>query len=114
MGEYMPIEYPKWVDGVLLKNEAEEQAHRTPVAEAAEVARAAELARPPSPAAIRMRRSRKRRRAGQRCVPFVVCDHEIEALVTSGLLNSVARNDSHAIGTALGKLVDRLPPKVGR
>ena len=49
-------------------------------------------------AAERMRRSRKRRRAGQRCVPFVICDHEIEALVKNGWLDPVARNDRRAIG----------------
>ena len=62
-------------------------------------------------AAERMRKSRKLRRAGQRCIPFVVHDHEIEALVTRGLLDPVARNDCRAIGTALGKLMDRIPPE---
>jgi hypothetical protein len=28
MGEYVPIEYPKWIDGVVVRNAAEEQAHR--------------------------------------------------------------------------------------
>lgn len=110
MGGYVPIEYPKWVDGVLVQNAAEERSHRAALAKVAAVARAAELVRAPSPAAIRMRRSRKRRRAGQRCVSFVVCDHEIEALVRNGWLDPVARNDSRAIGLALGRLMDRLQP----
>lgn len=71
----------------------------------------AKLARPLSPAAERMRRTRERRRAGQRCVPVVVFDREVEALVKIGLLDEVARNDTHAIGNALGKLMDRLRPE---
>ena len=62
-------------------------------------------------AAERMRRSRKRRSAGQRCVTVVVFDREIEALVKRGLLDPVSRNDRRAIGTALGKLMDWLPPE---
>jgi hypothetical protein len=58
-----------------------------------------------------MRRSRKRRRDGQRCVTVVVLDREIAALVTRGLLDPDARNDRHAIGAALGKLMDRMPPE---
>jgi hypothetical protein len=58
-----------------------------------------------------MRLSRKRRRAGQRCVTVVVLDREIEALVTRQLLDPVARNDRRAIGAALCKLLDRLPPE---
>jgi hypothetical protein len=64
----------------------------------------------PMTAAERMRRSRKRRRAGQRCVPFVICDREIEALIKNGWLDSVARNDRRAIGIALGRLMDKLQP----
>ena len=59
-------------------------------------------------AAERMRRSRRRRRAGLRCVSLVVYDHEIEALIKNGWLDQIARNDRHAIGIALGKLMDRL------
>jgi hypothetical protein len=46
MPDYVPIEYPKWVDGVVFRNSEEERAHRATLAE---VARAAELTRPPSP-----------------------------------------------------------------
>ena len=49
MSSYVPIEYPKWVTGVLVQNAEEEQARRAALAEAAEVARAVELNRPPSP-----------------------------------------------------------------
>lgn len=64
-----------------------------------------------SPAAERMRRSRKRRRDSLRCINFDVRDKEIEGLVTSGLLDPVARNDRVAISKALGKLLDRIPPE---
>lgn len=70
-----------------------------------------ELARLLSPAAERMRRTRERRRAGQRCVPVVVFDREIDALVKNGFLDEVARNDSHAIGNALGKLMNQWQPE---
>jgi hypothetical protein len=62
-------------------------------------------------AAERMRRSRKRRSAGQRCITVVVLDREIAALVTHRLLDPDVRNDRHAIGAALGKLMDRMPPE---
>jgi hypothetical protein len=58
-----------------------------------------------------MRRTRERRRSGQRCVPVVVFDREIEALVKNGWLDEVARNESYAIGNALGKLMDQLRPE---
>jgi len=34
-----------------------------------------------------------------------------DALVKHGLLDAVARNDTHAIGNALVKLMDRLQPE---
>jgi hypothetical protein len=58
-----------------------------------------------------MCRSRKLRRAGQRCIPFAIRDNEVAALVTHGLLDPAQRNDRQAIGVALGKLMDRLPPE---
>jgi hypothetical protein len=63
MPNYVPIEYPKWVDGV--QNAEEERARRLALAEAVEMASAAELARTRSPAGIRMRRTRERRREGK-------------------------------------------------
>ena len=64
-----------------------------------------------SPGAERMRRSRQRRRNGLRCIPFEVRDSEIDGLVTLGLLDPVTRNDEHAVGRALGKLLDTMPPE---
>jgi hypothetical protein len=111
MPTYVPIEYPKWVDGVLVNNAAEEQAHRAALVESAAVARATELARMPSPAAERMRLARQRQRDGIRVIPFEVRDEEIEGLVARGLLDPVARHNRNAIANALGRLFDAVPPQ---
>ena len=65
----------------------------------------------PSAVAERMRRSRKLRRAGQRCILFTIRDSEVAALMTHGLLDRAQSNDRHAIGIALGRLMDRIPPE---
>ena len=150
MHGYVPIEYPKWVGGVVVQNAAEERAleraastvtiQATPslpvkITEQMQIAalRAAiigllaakpagraepvvavptqKLARTTSPAAERMRLARKRRRDGLRVIPFEIRDDEIGGLVTSGLLEPVARNDLNAIAQALGKLLDAMPPE---
>ena len=64
MEEYIPLEYPKWVDGVVVQNAVEEQAPRGTVAKPTSSACAAERVRLPSPASIRTRRTRERRREG--------------------------------------------------
>jgi hypothetical protein len=51
----------------------------------------------PSPAAIRMRRSRKRRRDGLRCLRIEMRDTELDALVNQGLLKPDARNNRSAL-----------------
>jgi hypothetical protein len=65
----------------------------------------------PSPAAIRMRRSRKRRHDKLMVVPFEIRTDEINGLVTRGLLDPVARNDRNEIANALGRLFDVVPPQ---
>jgi hypothetical protein len=70
-----------------------------------------EPARAPSPAAIRMRRSRKRRRDELRVIPFEIRADEINGLVMRGLLDPVARNDRDAVASALGRLFDAVPPE---
>jgi hypothetical protein len=47
---YVPNEYPKWVNGVLVRNAEAKLARREALAEALAAARAAEPIRPPSPA----------------------------------------------------------------
>jgi SOS response regulatory protein OraA/RecX len=54
-----------------------------------------------TPAAERMRRSRKRRRDGMRCVRVELRETEIDALIRSNLLTADARNDLQAIRKAL-------------
>ena len=60
-----------------------------------------------SAAAERMRRHRKRRQAGLRCITIQVWDQEIETLIRRGLLPSVMRNDLHEIREALYAHLDR-------
>lgn len=62
-----------------------------------------------SPAAERMRRSRRRRRQGLRSVRLAVREAEIKRLLEAGLLNEADRNDGEAIGRAVGRLLDGLP-----
>src|SRR6266436_3217620 len=59
-----------------------------------------------SPAAIRMARSRARRRRYLRCVTIEVRDREIEAFIRAGDLPSERRNDPKAIAQAVHKLLD--------
>ena len=61
-------------------------------------------------AAERMRRARARRKRGERVVPLVIKDTEVRALVMHGLLDSARCNSRYAIGGALGRLLDRMPP----
>jgi hypothetical protein len=55
---------------------------------------------PLSPAE-RMRRSRKRRRDGLRCLTIELHETEIDVLIEKGLLNADARNDVYAIRDAV-------------
>jgi len=64
-----------------------------------------------SPSAERMHIARRRRRDGLRCIPLEIRDNEIEAQVKAGLLAADACNDRALIATAMGKLLDRLPPE---
>ena len=66
--------------------------------------------RSPSPAAERMRRSRKRRRDGLRCLSIELRETEVGVLAQKGFLKEDARNDRHVlalvppIGTSGGGL----------
>jgi hypothetical protein len=55
----------------------------------------------PSLAAERMRRHRKRRRNGLRCLMVELRETEIDALVRKGLLNEESRRDPGEIVAAL-------------
>jgi hypothetical protein len=94
MRGYIPIEYPKWVDGVLVQNAAEEQARLAVFAESAAAVRAAELALPPSPANIRMRRTRERRREGKLSIRCDISSVQREALAKAGFIDPAMRDDA--------------------
>jgi hypothetical protein len=108
MSNYVPIEYPKWVDGVVVRNVEEEQARREALEEAAAAVRAAELARPPSPAGIRMRRTRERRRAGKMSIRVDVSVAQIEFLASSGFINPRSLDDPTEVARSVCCALDCL------
>jgi hypothetical protein len=61
--------------------------------------------------AERVRLSRARRKRRERVVPIEVRDSEIAALVAHGFLKDDRKDDPRAIGDALGRLLDQIPPK---
>ena len=62
-------------------------------------------------AAESMRRYRERWRRGWRRVFVTIRDHEVDALLRAGLLAADRRDERDAIGNALGRLLDRIPPE---
>lgn len=65
----------------------------------------------PSPAADRVRLSRARRKRHERVVPVEIRDMEIAALVAHKFLADDRKDDPRAIGHAVGKLLDQIPPE---
>jgi hypothetical protein len=59
--------------------------------------------------AERMRRHRFLRKVGLRSIPVQLHDHEIEELVSTGLLQASERQNPTAIAIALGLYLDRHP-----
>jgi hypothetical protein len=66
------------------------------------------VALPISPAAERMRRHRRRRRNGLRCITVQLREREIDALVRKGSLNPEMRNNTDAIKTAIHAIFEQL------
>ena len=65
----------------------------------------------PTPAAERMRRYRRRREAGQRCVMATLENHQIWGLVAYGFLDKDQRQNREAVADALrAYLSDAMPP----
>jgi hypothetical protein len=60
-----------------------------------------------TPAAVRMRRHRQRRRDKFRCLTIELHETEIEALIHKGILAREMRNDTIAIVKALYAYFDR-------
>jgi hypothetical protein len=107
----VPIEYPKWIDGVLVRNTVEE-AHRAAWAEETEAIRAAERARPPSLAGIRMRRTRERRREGKLSIRSDVSLAHIEDLAQAGFIDPALQGDAAEIARGIGRLMDQVTRSV--
>jgi hypothetical protein len=61
----------------------------------------------PSPAAVRMRLYRDRRRKNLRCVTIELRETEIDWLIRRGLLNTEMRNDLVAVRDALHEFLDQ-------
>jgi hypothetical protein len=61
----------------------------------------------PSPAAIRMRRSRKRQLEGLRCLRVELRETEIDALVSKGFLKPDTRNNRPAVLKALYSFLEQ-------
>jgi hypothetical protein len=67
-----------------------------------------------SPAAVRMRRHRQRRREGLRSVQIVLRETEVDVLVETGLLEERSRDDPSAVIHALHQFFDRVFSRVRR
>ena len=61
----------------------------------------------PSPAALRMRRHRERRKAGLQCMMIELRGTEIDALIRNGFLNEDGRGDHRAVKRAFYSFLDR-------
>jgi hypothetical protein len=97
MAAYVFLEFPKWVGNVLVESAAEERAHLLAEGVAVGVVQPSNA---PSPAALRMQRSRERRRQGKRTIRCDISAAQIEALA------EVARG--------IGRMMDRLAHECGR
>jgi hypothetical protein len=105
MAAYVFQEYPKWVGDVLVENAAEERAHLLAAGVAVAVAQPSDV---PSPAAIRMQRSRSRRREGKRTIPCDISTAQIEALAAAGFLDPAMRDVAAEVARGVGRLMDHL------
>jgi hypothetical protein len=64
-------------------------------------------ASPISAPALRMRRHRRRRHDGLRCLTIELRETEIDELIRKGLLKSDARNDRNAVLKAIYEFLDQ-------
>jgi hypothetical protein len=99
--------YPKWVGDVLVQNAAEERERLSGRAEDVTVA-VAQPSNAPSPAAVRMQRSRERRREGKRTILYDVSAAQIVALAGVGFLDPTLRDDAVEVARGVGRLMDQL------
>jgi hypothetical protein len=113
MRSYVPIEYPKWIGCVVVRSAAEEQAHGAPLREAAATSRTAEPARSTSPAGIRMRRTRERRRAGKLSIRYDISTEQIQVLTSGGFIDPAKQDHGAEVVRGVGRAIDRLCGLIG-
>jgi hypothetical protein len=101
-------EYPKWVRGVVVQNEAEERAQLAATAALTGAAEATQTPPSRSPAAIRMRLSRERRRDGKRTILYDISADQIEALALAGYIDPAKRDDAAEVARGVGRSLERL------
>jgi hypothetical protein len=106
---YVFQEYPKWVGSVLVQDAAEEKTLRVAMAQAAVETRPTKLARPPSAVALRMRRTRTRKKEGRRAINLDISVAQVEALAAAGFLDHAMRDDAVEVARGVGRLMDGLP-----
>jgi hypothetical protein len=101
-------EYPKWVGDVVVQNEAEDRAQLAAIAALTCPAEATQTPPLRSPAAVRMRRSRERRRDGKRTILCDILADQIEALALAGFIDPAKRDDAAEGARGVGRLVEGL------
>jgi len=126
MAAYRFEEFPKWINGVVVESAAEERAHLATKADQcdpatplvadgfphrAENPQAVVVPHPsnlPSSAAVRMKRSRERRRNNTRVISFDISASQINALAVAGFLDPTKRDKAVEVARGVGRLMDRL------
>jgi hypothetical protein len=106
MAGYVFQEYPKWVGSVLVQDAAEEKTLRVATAQAAVETRPTKLARRPSAVALRMRRTRTRKKEGRRAINLDISVAQIEALAAAGFLDPALRDDAAEVARGVGRLMN--------
>jgi len=106
MGGYVPIEYPKWVGGVLVNSAEEEQVLQAAQAASTTVPCASELDHSPSSAAIRMGRTRMRRLDGTRIIACSISAPQIEAMEAAGFIDPDNRDDASELARGVGRVLE--------
>lgn len=101
-------EYPKWIGNVVFNDATEEAAHLATLGACVDATPIAPVQSLPSPAAIRMRRTRERQRENKRVILCDISEVQIEAMVMAGFLDPVRRNDAAEVARGVGHLLDRV------
>ena len=73
-----------------------------------EVRSVTEVARLPSPASVRMRRTRERRRAGKLSIRCDISANQVEALVSAGFIDPALQNDVAELARGVSRAMEHL------